>query len=213
MERRGREYHGSNSLLLLLLLFLCSFFFPHPRQLVSQHFTLQSFTRLKTGLLPLHNRCSTFLYPTGEIQEETCEEVEITIYPFLLENISLIVRFSLRYFLLLRFPPLFHCLTIDGDGVIMDEGRVERKKEWKKKKNCLFPSKRRRWRKEPSTCTLSSVVTSPACLCGASFSLSLEHRKLRFLRNSEASYLSVWKEEGVRQKKREINNYYKYLFD
>lgn len=134
MERRGREYHGSNSLLLLLLLFLCSFFFPHPRQLVSQHFTLQSFTRLKTGLLPLHNRCSTFLYPTGEIQEETCEKVEITIYPFLLENISPIVRFSLRYFLLLRFPPLFHCLTIDGDELLwMKEGWKERKNEKKKK--------------------------------------------------------------------------------
>lgn len=130
--------------------FLSSFSFSfHPRQLVSQDFTLQSFTRLKTGLLPLHNRCSTFLsrQVKFKIREETCE-VEITIYPFLLENIALIVRFSLRYFFLSCsfVPPLFHCLPSTGTivRVITDEGRVERKKE----KNCLsfhlFSSERRR---------------------------------------------------------------------
>lgn len=64
-----------------LFLFLLFFFFFHPRQLVSQDFTLQSFTRLETGLLPLHNRCSTFLSRQVKFKvQETCE-VEITIYP------------------------------------------------------------------------------------------------------------------------------------
>lgn len=101
--------------------------------------------------------------------------------------------------------------------VIIDEERwkkVERKKE-RKKKLSFFPP----FLVETETMTervkyVYIVLGSHfAGLCGASFSLSLEYRKLPFLRNSEASYLSIWKEEGMRKKKREINNYYKYLFE
>lgn len=190
--------------------FLSSFSFSfHPRQLVSQDFTLQSFTRLKTGLLPLHNRCSTFLsrQVKFKIREETCE-VEITIYPFLLENIALIVRFSLRYFLLSCsfVPPLFHCLTIDGDDCASYYGwRKGGKKE--RKKLSFFPlflvgTETMTERVKYVYIVLGSHFAG--LLCKASFSLSLEYRKLRFLRNSEASYLNIWKEEGMRGKKEKL---------
>lgn len=94
--------------------------------------------------------------------------------------------------------------------VITDGGRVERKEE-RKKKLSFFPP----FLVETETMTervkyVYIVLGShfAGLLCGASFSLSLEYRKLRFLRNSEASYLGIWKKREWRGKKREINNYY-----
>lgn len=67
----------------------------------------------------------------------------------------------------------------------MKKGGKRWKERKKERKNCLsfhlFSSKRRRWRKELSTCTLSSVVTSPACCV-----------ELRFLFHSSTGNYRSW---------------------
>lgn len=84
-EERGTVTEGISVHVRILFFFFSfeflSFLFFHRRQLVSQDFTLQSFTRLETGPLPLHNRCSTFLFRQVKFKVQETREVEITIYP------------------------------------------------------------------------------------------------------------------------------------